>query len=185
MAVFTSSMVGVGFSSSRAFKEMRIPGVQKPHWTAPSLTKASCSGWSLPFCASPSIVMISASWAVAARTRQELTGLPSSRTAVPHVAALLGACQLNLFPQDIEESPVGSDHEIVAFSINLERNRYFFHKPSSLLPRALASATWAARRQRTRIISRRYSRLARRSEMGEASSAATTATSSISPSLTS
>ena len=57
------------------------PGVQNPHWTAPSLIKASCTsvnspreGWS------PSMVVISLPTAAAASTRQAQTRAPSMIT---------------------------------------------------------------------------------------------------------
>ena len=53
-----SSRVGFGLFLIIAIPLITIPGVQKPHWTAPTLpkayTKASCSSW-----LSPSIVIIS------------------------------------------------------------------------------------------------------------------------------
>ena len=49
-----SSSEGFGFSSRRDFPMRTIPGVQKPHWTAPCSRKDSWIGWRLPsrFCKS-------------------------------------------------------------------------------------------------------------------------------------
>ena len=40
MAKAASSRVGFGFASSSALAEMTIPGIQKPHCTAPASPKA-------------------------------------------------------------------------------------------------------------------------------------------------
>ena len=80
-----SSSEGSFFSSSKALADRIIPGVQKPHWTAPSSTKASWRGWSLPPGESPSIVRISFPSAWIARTRQASIVFPSIRIVqTPH-----------------------------------------------------------------------------------------------------
>src|SRR6266516_5914243 len=71
-----SSRVGGPPRSSRSDAASRIPGVQKPHWSAWFARNAS---WSLPQL-SPSTVVIAAPSAVTASSRQERTATPSSRT---------------------------------------------------------------------------------------------------------
>ncbi len=44
----TSSRVGLGLVSRRAFAETMNPGVQKPHWAAPCLIHAFWMGWRFP-----------------------------------------------------------------------------------------------------------------------------------------
>src|SRR5207253_798429 len=56
---------------------MIIPGVQKPHWRPCLAQNASCSGWSAPFLASPSMVVTVLPSAWTARTVQDFTALPS------------------------------------------------------------------------------------------------------------
>src|SRR5699024_3105872 len=57
IAFFTSSIDGFGLESINAFAHIIIPGVQKPHCTAPALAKA----YEYTFCSlslNPSIVII-------------------------------------------------------------------------------------------------------------------------------
>jgi len=76
---------GSFFSSSNALADRIIPGTQNPHWTAPSSTKASWSGWSFPPEDSPSIVRISFPSAWIARMRQAFIAFPSMRMVqAPH-----------------------------------------------------------------------------------------------------
>ena len=85
MAVRIAVSVGRGFQSSRAFALINMPGVQKPQWTASWSRNDSCKGWSLLFCARPSMVMTSRPSIWGARTKQELTASPSSRIVqAPH-----------------------------------------------------------------------------------------------------
>ena len=60
---------GDGFRASRSVAATTKPGVQKPHWTAPVVTNASCTR----FIRSPSTVTTSWPSACAASTRQEQT----------------------------------------------------------------------------------------------------------------
>src|SRR5262245_42562709 len=72
------SAVGVGCFSSSAVQAMTKPGVQNPHCCA-SLSQNACwTGWSLPFCSSPSTVRIFLPCASMASVVQEYTGLPST-----------------------------------------------------------------------------------------------------------
>src|ERR1039458_7400496 len=85
MAVRICRSVGWGFQSSRALALSNIPGVQKPQCTASWSRNDSCNGCSLPSCANPSTVTTSRPSICGARTRQEFTGSPSSRTVhAPH-----------------------------------------------------------------------------------------------------
>src|SRR5437870_4013911 len=56
---------------------MSMPGVQNPHWRPWCSRNASWSGWSLPFCARPSIVRISAPSAWTASMMQDRAASPS------------------------------------------------------------------------------------------------------------
>src|SRR5579884_2672967 len=61
------------------------PRVQKPHWAAPWVAKATWSGWTRPPSASPRRVTTSRPSIRPIRTRQLLTGSPSRSTVhVPH-----------------------------------------------------------------------------------------------------
>ena len=71
---------GAGLRSSRSTVATIRPGVQKPHWTAPASTNASCTGCSRPFSAKPSTVTTSWPSAWAASTRHAQTSVPSRRT---------------------------------------------------------------------------------------------------------
>jgi len=85
MACSISLCVGLAFSSRSFAADMRKPGVQYPHWTAPCSTKAFCTGCSLLPLARPSTVMICAPCARGAGTRQAITALPSRNTVhAPH-----------------------------------------------------------------------------------------------------
>jgi hypothetical protein len=68
---------GLGTRASRSCAATTRPGVQKPHWTAPHSTNASCTGCSRSPSASPSTVVTSRPIAWPAATRQEQTGSPS------------------------------------------------------------------------------------------------------------
>src|SRR5262249_27857234 len=59
---------------------MSMPGVQYPHCSPCSSIEPCWSGWSVPFCSSPSTVISSRPCAWTANTVQDLTGRPSSRT---------------------------------------------------------------------------------------------------------
>ena len=62
-----------------------MPGVQKPHCSPCFSQKASCSGWSLPFSARPSIVVTLAPSAWTASTVHDFTAWPSMSTVhEPH-----------------------------------------------------------------------------------------------------
>jgi hypothetical protein len=62
-----------------------MPGVQKPHWRPCFSRNASWTGWSFPFVARPSIVVIFAPSAWTASIVQDLTALPSRSTVQdPH-----------------------------------------------------------------------------------------------------
>src|SRR5882724_12409664 len=62
-----------------------MPGVQYPHWAAPSSAKACWSGCSRPPSAIPSTVMIRAPSVSTGSARHESTGAPSTSTVqVPH-----------------------------------------------------------------------------------------------------
>ncbi len=52
---------------------MAMPGMQKPHWTAPQLARARWTSDGSPSTARPSTVRTSLPAAVAAGTRQEAT----------------------------------------------------------------------------------------------------------------
>src|SRR5579872_4240457 len=85
MACRTSSALGCGlwFSSARAL--INCPEVQKPHCGPSCWMKASWSGSSLPFCASPSTVTTLRPSAHTASWLHEYTFLPSSSTVqAPH-----------------------------------------------------------------------------------------------------
>src|ERR1035441_5429157 len=85
MAVRISVSDGRGFQSSNAFALSNMPGVQKPQCTASWSRNDSCNGCSLPSCANPSTVTTWCPLTCGARTRQEFTGSPSSRTVhAPH-----------------------------------------------------------------------------------------------------
>src|SRR5262249_25196799 len=75
-----SISVGCGLLSSNALAAKIIPGVQKPHCTAPYSAKAFCTGCSCSPWASPSMVVTSRPWASSAKIRQASTVLPSSST---------------------------------------------------------------------------------------------------------
>jgi hypothetical protein len=60
-----------------------MPGVQKPHWRASCLQKASCSGCSLSPLDSPSMVLTWRPTASSARVMQLLTSIPSICTLQP------------------------------------------------------------------------------------------------------
>ena len=81
-----SSSEGFGFSSRRDFPMSTIPGVQKPHWTAPCSRKDCWIGWRLPSgFASPSTVKTSLPSIPMASVRHDSTGSPSTRTVQdPH-----------------------------------------------------------------------------------------------------
>src|SRR4030095_7013444 len=84
-----SSAVGLVVRSSSAFTEIMYPGVQSPHCTAPVSMKACCTGCSLSPSATPSMVVISAPLASAARVTHELMGLPLSMIEqAPHSPVL-------------------------------------------------------------------------------------------------
>ena len=76
---------GRGCSSSSLAPAISIPGMQKPHCTAPQPMNACCSGWVPAAPPSPSMVVIRAWWACGAGTRQLITAWPSSQTVqAPH-----------------------------------------------------------------------------------------------------
>ncbi len=64
---------------------MIIPGVQYPHWKAPSSRKACWTGWSLPRCSSPSMVVTGAPTAFATGVTHESTACwPTQTVQAPH-----------------------------------------------------------------------------------------------------
>ena len=84
-AFFISESVGLGVSLSRAVMVNTMPGVQKPHCTAPFSKKLCCTFVRCSPCARPSMVVISASWQSTARVRHERIGLSSRSTVqLPH-----------------------------------------------------------------------------------------------------
>ena len=70
---------GSGTRASRSTVATISPGVQNPHWTAPVVANASCTGWSDPSAPSPSTVTTSCPSACAASTRHAHTSVPSSK----------------------------------------------------------------------------------------------------------
>ena len=66
--------------SSSALALITIPGVQKPHWTAPQSINACCMGCSCPFRLSPSMVSTRCPAASLIGTLQAFTAVPSSIT---------------------------------------------------------------------------------------------------------
>src|SRR5450631_166162 len=87
MPLETSSRVGSGFFSSRTLPAMTMPGMQKPHCTAPASPKAS-TYTSFSRSLSPSVVVISWFSKVAALREHDFTSLPPAMTTqVPHVAS--------------------------------------------------------------------------------------------------
>src|SRR5450759_1867683 len=73
--------VGFGFLSSSTFAVRICPFWQKPHCGTCSSIHACCTGWSVPFLASPSSVVISAPAIVE-------TGLMHDRTASPLIRTM-------------------------------------------------------------------------------------------------
>src|SRR5574343_1000574 len=76
----TSSSVGDGFSCSRRWARVIMPGVQKPHcspWCSRNMRCSTCRPSGLP---KPSMVVMVAPSACAARTVQDLTDFPSIST---------------------------------------------------------------------------------------------------------
>ena len=98
---------GCGVTSNSAFAVSRSPGVQYPHWAAPSSANASCSGWSFVPSARPSTVVTSCSFhgdpqrqAGKHRTAIQQHGATS---ALPQFAAMFGAGQPQVLAKDFEE----------------------------------------------------------------------------------
>ncbi|CAM5649506.1 hypothetical protein SALBM311S_07623 [Streptomyces alboniger] len=80
-----SSSVGAWLPSSRSWTVIAMPGMQKPHWTAPQAARARWTSEGSPSTASPSTVRTSLPAVVAAGTRQEATSRPSTWTLqAPH-----------------------------------------------------------------------------------------------------
>src|SRR5438552_2723194 len=85
MACTISAAVGLGFLRSRDVPLMIIPGVQYPHWKAPTSRNASCNGWRRPSRSKPSMVVIRLPAAFDTGVMHDRTGSPSSRTVqAPH-----------------------------------------------------------------------------------------------------
>ena len=79
-----SSSVGFRFSSNNALALITMPGVQKPHCTAPASANAF-EYISLSNSLSPSIVSTSLSCSLSTFIVQDLTALPSIKTVqLPH-----------------------------------------------------------------------------------------------------
>jgi hypothetical protein len=72
-------------SSIMATPDMIWPEVQKPHWNPSCSMSANWSGWSIPFCSSPSIVVIFLPSCIATGVMQDKTRRPSMCTVhAPH-----------------------------------------------------------------------------------------------------
>src|SRR5262245_48310013 len=79
----SSSACGLELRTEQA--DMIMPEVQYPHWKASSSRKACCTGWSCPFAARPSMVMMGCAETESAETRQERMAFPRSSTVhAPH-----------------------------------------------------------------------------------------------------
>jgi hypothetical protein len=69
---------------SRSSRSIRCP-VQNPHWNPSCSMNANWSGWSIPFCSSPSIVVIFLPSCIAVRVMQDKTRRPLMCTVhAPH-----------------------------------------------------------------------------------------------------
>ncbi len=79
MAFFTSAGAGSGFASSRPLALMTMPGMQKPHWTAPALAKVQLYT-SFSRGDSPSTVTTLRPASLAVVNRQARAALPSTST---------------------------------------------------------------------------------------------------------
>ena len=82
-----SSSLGLGFFCNKAYDDINMPGVQKPHCKPCSSLNPSCSGCSAPFDGNPSTVMISPPSACTANTVHDFTLLPFKITV--HAPQLL------------------------------------------------------------------------------------------------
>ena len=114
-AVRISTSVGEELASSRALAAISIPGVQKPHCTAPHSRNAACSGCSGPSGeASPSMVSSRTPFARRMRKRQESTGFPfTSTTQVPQSPVV----QPSLVPMSLRSSRRNRRREILGFTL--------------------------------------------------------------------
>ena len=96
---------------------MIMPGVQKPHWRPCFSQKAAWSGWSAPPpAAMPSIVVTVAPSAWTASIVQLLHGLAvdvdGAGAALAGVAADVGAGQVEVLAEDLDEQPSRLDVEL-------------------------------------------------------------------------
>ena len=101
-----------------------MPGVQKPHWSASSSTKACCTGWSTSPFARPSIVWTSPSGDVDGEQQARVHGLAvevhRAGAAESAVAHHLGARQVELVPQELEQGDAGADLDGLLGPVQLE-----------------------------------------------------------------
>src|SRR5665213_611774 len=117
-----------------------MPGMQKPHCTAPYLMKASCSGVNSPAGARPSIVVTSLPSASTARIRQELNDRPLIKTVqAPHSPTV----QHSLVPVRPNSSRRTS-------SRNLDTGTFsIFFSPLTIISTAISSGIRATLNQAT------------------------------------
>src|SRR6266566_788150 len=108
MAMRTSCSVGSGLSRRNSMSVVRMPGVQKPHWSPWCSWKACCRGCSLSAeGAMPSTVRIS--W-------------PSACTANAVLAAEMGAGEAELVPDEISQRHADLDFFFVPLAVDGQRD---------------------------------------------------------------
>jgi len=90
-----------------------IPGWQNPHCSAPQSAKARWMGSSPWGVASPSMVTMARSCASCASVMQERIG-----SAVPFVAALLGADEPEIVPERLEQRALHRHGESVLLAVH-------------------------------------------------------------------
>ena len=104
---------------------MIMPGMQKPHWTAPASTKASWMRCGFAGVPRPSTVMISAPSSLATLVVHDRTALPLTMTVqAPHwpfrSQRLLGARQAIRVPQKIEQARLRVGHHLSCDPVDSE-----------------------------------------------------------------
>ena len=112
---------------------MIMPGVQKPHCSPPCSTNASWSGWSLPSCARPSIVVTSLPrdglHGQQARAHRLLADDDGAGAAEALAAAVLRAREAEVGAQHPEERSIAVDVQLDGLAVEPERDGVFHRRP--------------------------------------------------------
>jgi len=111
-----SSSEGFGFSSRRDFPMRTIPGVQKPHWTAPCSRKDSWIGWRLPSCSQvlPPLKyrFRPAQWLALGTKALVLRPREPYRIHIPQSTPVFCSGQPQAVPKNIKEQLIGRDKDL-------------------------------------------------------------------------